>query len=52
MLKWAQLLINKGEINGHEIIKKTSLENILKPRQEVTDEYTVCLSWFETIEDR
>lgn len=47
MLKWAQVYLNKGSINGHEVIKKTTWETMIRPRLKVDSQYTVCLSWFE-----
>ncbi len=47
MLKWATLYLDKGAVNGQEIIKRATWENMLESKLEVNEQYKVCFSWFE-----
>lgn len=46
MMKWAQLFLNKGKIQGHSLISEKTWENMIQPRFKVNEEFNVCLSWF------
>ncbi|MBC7934763.1 MAG: serine hydrolase [Rhizobacter sp.] len=49
MLQWTKLFLNKGKINGRQIISESTWKQMLQPRFVVNEQYKVCFSWFETI---
>ena len=46
MLKWAQLYLNKGKINGKQLFTESTYEELLKPQVSINNKDSVCLSWF------
>lgn len=47
MLKWAQVFINNGQRQGHQILKQESLNTMLQPKYKVNEQFDVCQSWFK-----
>lgn len=46
MMKWAQLFLNKGTVNGHSLISAKTWQNMIQPTLKANEEFNVCLSWF------
>ncbi|MEM6380430.1 MAG: serine hydrolase [Bacteroidota bacterium] len=46
MLKWAQLYLNKGKINGKQIFQESTYEQLLEPQVSINNKDSICLSWF------
>ena len=48
MLLWAQVNLNKGEINGNRIYSEASYELLTQANVNMYDEVNSCLSWVES----
>ncbi|RYY52853.1 MAG: hypothetical protein EOO09_20070 [Chitinophagaceae bacterium] len=48
MVKWANLFLQQGSVNGVSILKQETWKKMIIPQRTVNDRYKVCLSWFET----
>ncbi|MEM9674471.1 MAG: serine hydrolase [Bacteroidota bacterium] len=46
MLKWAQVNLNKGEINGNRIYSELSYDLLTQPQFKAEGRDSICLSWF------
>ncbi|MEM9829980.1 MAG: serine hydrolase [Bacteroidota bacterium] len=46
MLKWAQVNLNKGEINGNRIYSEPSYDMLTQSQLKAERSDSVCLSWF------
>lgn len=46
MLKWAQLYLNKGTINGKQLFNESTYEQLINPQVSIGGKDSVCISWF------
>ena len=46
MLKWAQLYLNKGQINGKRLFNESTYEQLIEPQVSIGGQDSICLSWF------
>ncbi|MEM8927159.1 MAG: serine hydrolase domain-containing protein [Bacteroidota bacterium] len=46
MMKWAQLYLNKGKIDGQQLFSEISYEQLTSPQVSIGNKDSVCLSWF------
>ena len=46
MLKWAQLYLNKGTINGKRLFKESTYEQLIQPQVGIGGKDSICISWF------
>jgi CubicO group peptidase (beta-lactamase class C family) len=49
MAKWVKLWVNKGVSGNNQIIKAATWQQMLQVRHPVTDQLSVCLSWFTSV---
>ena len=46
MMKWAQLYLNKGKINGKQLFNEHTYNQLITPQVSIGNNDSICLSWF------
>ncbi|MET0466445.1 MAG: serine hydrolase domain-containing protein [Chitinophagaceae bacterium] len=49
MIQWASVWLNKGAGKDGSVLQASTWKEMLIPQRRVSDEYQVCISWFETM---
>lgn len=48
LLAWVQLCLQEGSLKGNTVLTQATFRKMITPQRNITDRFSVCLSWFET----